>query len=386
MSITIYLQQIEHPNSEHYRQIINLSERYLSTQGHEPLNEVMLISLEQAIKTDPDADPEKKQHSLPNLEQSIEKQTHLPSVRYRCSFFAYFDDINMKSHQSPEISSANITFIEPIVNIIPDRIGGYLQLSYGHGHWHAAMIIPEPESEYSFYLTKILLRASARYILDNGGGTIQLFVPSPPDNIVKAVEELSFKESSVVLSMKKRLVSGDQSPIGIFQKKKISEHRLSAEHNLLIRPFRIGYDENAWLDLNHRAFENHLDQGRWTPGDLIYRENLSWFNQEGFLMMEIDAELAGFCWTKIVKDQFDSDLKIGEIYILAVDAKWQGHGLGAILLSAGISYLNTVGITICSLYCESSNASAVKLYESLGFESDHRDILYTLELTKDTFN
>jgi|GEM_PF-113231 len=375
MTTMIYIQQTEHLTKNHYRQIMDMYDKYLLAEGHEPLNEAALLALTEAIN-------DGQAINLGNGEVSREfeqkNQTHLTSVEFRCSFFASYD--HPEQVQNLETPLINRKFIDPDIKIPLDKISGYIQLSNGHGRWHAAMIIAEPNTSQALATTKVLLQTSSQYISDNGGGIMQLFAPTPPENIIQAVRELSFEESSVLFSMQKTIGAGDHLVADRFQRDKISTHPLSARHQISIRPFQIGRDEQAWLHLNHRAFKNHLDQGRWTLGDLIYRENLSWFDPEGFLLLEIDSKAAGFCWTKVAENRFGQDRKIGEIYILAVDSDWQGHGLGTILLSSGIAYLESTGADVCSLYCESSNTSAVKLYESLGFELHHRDILYSLNL------
>ena len=68
---------------------------------------------------------------------------------------------------------------------------------------------------------------------------------------------------------------------------------------VLVRSFRIGQDEDAWVALNHRAFSRHPEQGAWTRQDLDMREREPWFDAGGFFLAERDGRLVGFHWTKI---------------------------------------------------------------------------------------
>ncbi len=140
------------------------------------------------------------------------------------------------------------------------------------------------------------------------------------------------------------------------------------------RPFVPGQDEQAFLDVNNRAFAGHPEQGGWTPSALQAREGEAWFDPNGFRLHEHDGRLAGFCWTKVhppspTERHHHETEGLGEIYVIAVDPDLVGRGLGAQLTLAGLEHLASLGISEAMLYVDADNHAAVALYERLGFST-----------------
>lgn len=144
---------------------------------------------------------------------------------------------------------------------------------------------------------------------------------------------------------------------------------------VVTRPFRPGRDDEAWLDINNRAFAGHPEQGNWTIDQLRQRLAAEWVDLEGFLVADVpDGHgLLGSCWTKI---HWHSDPVFGEIYVIAVDPDRHGEGWGKALTVAGLVWLAGRGITTGMLYTDGDNVAAIKLYGSLGFTVDHVDRAY----------
>jgi mycothiol synthase len=159
--------------------------------------------------------------------------------------------------------------------------------------------------------------------------------------------------------------------------------------DFVIRNFLEGLDNEAWVAANNRAFAGHPEQSNWTLRDLEIRCREGWFDPSGFLIAELDGQIAGFCWTKIhgghshrhTKNEPEHDHDpIGEIYIMGVDPRFQGKGIGRAITIAGLRQLRYQGIFSAMLYVDEENLNAIKLYQSLGFTEWGRDVLYRYNL------
>lgn len=141
---------------------------------------------------------------------------------------------------------------------------------------------------------------------------------------------------------------------------------------VIVRPFRPGVDEDAWLAVNARAFADHPEQGRLTRTDLDDRMAEPWFDPAGLLLAERDGSLLAFGWTKVPVDHPAE----GEIYALGVDPAAQGQRLGGALTARMLAHLAGSGVNRVVLYTEGDNASAIRVYRAAGFERSAVDVVY----------
>jgi len=199
-----------------------------------------------------------------------------------------------------------------------------------------------------------LIRAALEVVAGAGGGRVQLWRSSPSERSDREAEAAGLHPGRDVLEIRRPL------PVD----------ELWA---LPVRPFVPGTDEDAWLRVNNRAFAWHPEQGGWDLDAIREREREPWFDPAGFLLHEREGRLAGFCWTKV---HGDHDPPLGEIYVIAVDPDFGGHGLGRSLVLAGLDHLARRGLRVGMLYVDGDNTTARKLYDHLGFTLHHVDRAY----------
>jgi mycothiol synthase len=250
-----------------------------------------------------------------------------------------------------------------------ERVIAYAQISRGNGaDWAVEYVVhPRWRASDGAEIETELLTAALEAISSQGGGHVHLWVPkpSPVDDAVSAA--LGMHRGRDLVQMRRPLPVREENPI------------------ISVRPFRIGEDEAAWLEVNNRAFHGHPEQGSWDLATIQEREGQPWFDASGFLLYERDGRLAGFCWTKVHEPEDDATSEglteqLGEIYVIAVDPDFQGHGLGRQLVLAGLASLFERGVSTAMLYVDHDNEAARKLYFSLGFLDDHTDRAYVTDV------
>jgi mycothiol synthase len=233
---------------------------------------------------------------------------------------------------------------------------GYAQLQAGNGVWSLEVVVDPAHRADTAVLSALVVAASAEITLRGGGAVNWWVLPAGlgDADVDAAVAGTGFALGRELHQMRRAL------PI-------------ERTTDVAVRPFVVGRDEAAWLQVNNRAFASHPEQGGWTPAMLAQREHEDWFDPEGFLLHERDGRLAAFCWTKV---HADTDPPMGEIYAIAVDPDFPGLGLGSALTTAGLEHLAGRGLRIAMLYVDGGNTNAVAMYEHLGFTIDHTDRAY----------
>ena len=236
-------------------------------------------------------------------------------------------------------------------------LAGFSILVRSADGWVLETAVPPEHRAQDVYAA--LVDAALREVAARGGGRFAAWHRGADDGGVEAFERAGMEAERVLLHLRAPLTA----------------QALGGHAGVEVRPFRPGRDEEAWLEVNRRAFAGHPEQGAWTRADLERREEEPWFDPGGFLIYEVDGRIAAFCWTKVHREP-----PLGEIYVIGVDPDFWGRGLGRALTLAGLEHLAMQGVRTAMLYVEATNAAALALYRSLGFHEHHREVLFHAEV------
>ncbi len=239
---------------------------------------------------------------------------------------------------------------------------GYAQLSRGSSSWAIERVVHPSARSDDGAVAIDLVKAALREVAAQGGGHVHLWVPKPDHGDDEVARQAGLVPGRALYQMRVKLPAPAGSP------------------SIITRAFEPGRDEERWLDVNNRAFAAHPEQGDWSLETLRRREAEPWFDPEGFLVFEDKGLLIGSCWTKVHDDGAEP---IGEIYVISVDGRYQGKGIGHQLLLAGLEILAKRGLGTAMLYVDSTNAPAMSLYRAVGFTIDHVDRAYVGDVLPD---
>ena len=154
---------------------------------------------------------------------------------------------------------------------------------------------------------------------------------------------------------------------------------VTAPDGVRIRGFEPS-DEPALLEVNAHAFAHHPEQGHMTHEDFRERTSEPWFDPAGLLLAVPEdggsgnePPILGFHWTKVHSDE---DPPYGEVYVVAVNPKAAGRGLGTVLTLAGLQHLKDQGLDSVLLYVDGDNDPAIAVYTGQGFDVERTEVQY----------
>jgi mycothiol synthase len=250
----------------------------------------------------------------------------------------------------------------------PDSVGflidqrAYVHVARADSVWIAGTIrMPDARDGAT---TTTLFDAAVTHVRAHGGGHLECWVFGASDADDASFAAAGMAKARELLEMRVELpLSATPSwPAGI-----------------TVRAFDPDRDVADWLRVNNLAFAGHPDQGSWTRATLEPRLAAPWFDPTLFLLATDTSGLAGFNWLKVHAAR-EPDPELGEIYVIGVDPRTQGTGLGRALAIAGLGAVHDRGVGTGMLFVAADNAGARSLYGSLGFEIHRTDRAYACDI------
>jgi mycothiol synthase len=247
--------------------------------------------------------------------------------------------------------------------LIADR--GYVHVARGDRgddtSWTASLVVPDHADRP---LVPALLDAARAHAADHGARRLTSWVFGADPVADAEFTAAGFRVDRSLHEMRVPLPLEVDAPI---------------PDGFTVRTFEPGRDDEAVVQVNNAAFGSHAEQGGWTLDTLHAHMADEWFDPTAFLVA-FDAEgLAGFNWLKWHAPSAGEPAR-GEIYVIGVDPRTQGTGLGRALAVAGLRLMHERGAPVGMLFVAADNEPAIALYTSLGFTTHRTDRAYVTDL------
>jgi mycothiol synthase len=145
-----------------------------------------------------------------------------------------------------------------------------------------------------------------------------------------------------------------------------------------IKPIEAGVDEEAWCKVRNASFAKLLgNETPMTPEMVSKMISAEDFIEGGAMMLYHNEKPVGVVRT--AKDEYE-DLPIVNIGPLAIIPKYQGKGLGRMLLRAAISFSREKGYSRTILCVNAENERAKSLYLQEGFNEVEAVVCYKYDM------
>jgi mycothiol synthase len=248
--------------------------------------------------------------------------------------------------------------------LIDDRVFAHVARSDSFSPQHWVLGVASAPDGTDDEMVRLVVEAAKAHVAARGGGRMVLWIfAAQPDDDAR-LARAGFLPARELYEMRVPLPLEEQPawPAGS-----------------RVRDFVPGQDDAAWLVVNNRAFENHPDQGAWIEETLARRMAEPWFDPSLFVVAFDEEGLAGFNWCK-VHPATEAEPAIGEIFVIGVDPRVAGSGLGRPLALEGLRRLADRGLSTGKLFTAADNTRALKLYRGLGFTEHRIDRAYEVDV------
>jgi mycothiol synthase len=211
-----------------------------------------------------------------------------------------------------------------------------------------------------------LVRPALERAGEMGTGVAHIGIPWPETEPAAVVVDLGFKPVRRFCDMQLNISEIDLD----------GADRLDGE----CRYFRKG-DEALLSDIQNRCFAGAWGYNPNTVADTAWQLEVR-NNRPDDIILSLDkGEVTGYCWTESECDrQPSTGQPKGRIYMLGVDGRYRGKGLGKQLLRMGLWHLRKQGCELIDITVDTQNTAAIACYQSLGFRLCRETVWYEKSL------
>ena len=147
-----------------------------------------------------------------------------------------------------------------------------------------------------------------------------------------------------------------------------------------VRSFQPG-DASLLTEVQNSAFGGSWGFCPNTVEQIEYRTSMANTSHQGILFLHRDEKPAGYCWTCVAPA--NGSIR-GLIGMIGVVPDYRGQGVSRAMLLAGMEYLRSIGVADIALQVDGSNAPAIRLYTSVGFEKEGESHWFERDLERST--
>ncbi|MCJ7514885.1 MAG: GNAT family N-acetyltransferase [Dehalococcoidia bacterium] len=211
-----------------------------------------------------------------------------------------------------------------------------------------------------------LVRPALKRAKQVGAGMAHTGIPWPETKPAAVVEDLGFKPVRRFCDMQLNISCIDLD----------GADRLDLEH----RYFKSG-DEALLSDIQNRCFAGAWGYNPNTVADTAWQLEVRKNRSDDVILALDKGEVTGYCWTESeCGSEPPTRQPEGHIYMLGVDGRYRGKGLGRQLLRMGLWHLKKQGCELIDITVDTQNVAAITLYQSLGFQLCRETVWYEKSL------
>lgn len=154
-----------------------------------------------------------------------------------------------------------------------------------------------------------------------------------------------------------------------------------APPNFIFRKYGMPEDSTILANIQNSAFGGSWGFSPNTPEEINYRVGMRITGPDSIIFLCNGDKVTGYNWTLALKKH---STLVGVISMIGIDPDYRNQRLGRPLLHAGLEYLVSLGVEYVELEVDQSNAAAIRLYHSVGFQEIQQRHWYEVSISNRT--